>query len=193
MYGRWKDWDGEALAEPPLFYHDIDEATADILGKISEEVVETSRRLMAQYPQADLSQVIPMYEWDLCCYGNDIKDKTNLLTALRTNSGYTEITHPMIRTDDGRYVPDFNHRFLTEDVPYGLVVVRSIAEIAGMPTPHIDAVLTWCQEKMGKEYLVGSRLTGKDLTDTRCAQRYGFTTTDGILGYESTLAAVLAQ
>ena len=193
MYGRWKDWDGKALDRPPLFYHDIDEATAELLGKISEEVVGTSQRIMAQYPQADLSQVIPMYDWDMCCYGNDIKDKTNLMTALRTNSGYEGITHPMIQTEDGRYVPDFNHRFLTEDVPFGLVVVRSIAEVAGAPTPCIDTVLSWCQEKMGKEYLVGSRLTGKDLAGTRCAQRYGFTTTGDILGYDSTRATALGR
>jgi len=188
MYGRWKDWDGEALEHPPLFYHGVDEATAELLGKVSEEVVETGKRIMAKYPQADLSQVIPMYDWDICCYGECIKDKTNLLTALRTNSSYEGITHPMVRIEDGRYVPDFNHRFLTEDVPFGLVVIRSIAEIAGVPTPYIDAVLRWCQEKMGKEYLVGSRLNGKDLASTRCAQRYGFTTMSEILGYEALVA-----
>jgi hypothetical protein len=185
MYGRWKDWDGKALEQPPLFYHEIDEATADLLGKISEEVVATSRRIMAEYPEVDLSQVIPMYDWDMCCYGNDIKDKTNLMTALRTNSGYKGITHPMIQTEDGRYLPDFNHRFLTEDVPFGLVVIRSIAEIAGVRTPCMDAVLSWCQEKLGKEYLVGLKLTGKDLAETRCAHRYGFTTMEEVLGFDS--------
>jgi hypothetical protein len=49
-------------------------------------------------------------------------------------------------------------------------------------------VLTWCQEKMGKKYLVGSRLKGKDLASTRCAQRYGFTTMSEILGYETLVA-----
>jgi len=185
MYGRWKDWDGEALDQPPLFYQGIDEATAELLDKISAEVVEMSKRIMAEYPRVDLSQVIPMYDWDMSCYGEYIQDKTNLMTALRTNSSYEGITHPMIRTEDGKYAPDFNHRFLTEDVPFGLVVIRSIAEIANVPTPCIDTVLTWCQEKMGKEYLVGSRLIGKDLARTRCAQRYGFTTMSEILGYEA--------
>ncbi len=182
MYGRWKDWDGKALDHPPLFYQDIDEETATLLGKISEEVVATSKRIMSQYPRVDLSQVIPMYDWDIGCYGKDIKDKTNLMTALRTNSGYEGITHPMIQTENGKYVPDFNHRFLAEDIPFGLVVIRGIAEIAGAPTPCIDAVLSWCQDKLGKEYLVGSSLTGKDLAATRCPQRYGFTTIPDILG-----------
>jgi len=182
MYARWKDWDGKALERPPLFYQGVDEVAADLLGKVSQEVVEISERIMAEYPHVDLSQVIPMYEWDISYYGHDISDKTNLMTAMRTNATYQGITHPMIKTEDGRYVPDFNHRFLTEDIPYGLVVIRSIAEIAGVPTPYLDEVLLWCQKKLGKEYLVGSKLTGKDLADTRCAQRYGFTTMDDILG-----------
>lgn len=190
MYGRWKDWDGQPLAHPPLFYQGIDEETTELLSQISDEVVAMSRRIMAQYPEVDLSQIIPMYDWDLACYGNDIKDKTNLMTALRTNSGYEGITHPMIRTEQGQYLPDFNHRFLAEDVPFGLVVIRGIAEIAGAPTPCLDKVLAWCQDKLGKEYLVGSRLIGKDVATTRCPQRYGFTTMVDLLGPELVQVAV---
>ncbi len=182
MYGRWKDWDGKALHCPPLFYQDINEETAELLAQISFEVVTTSKLIMEKHPGVDLSQVIPMYEWDIACYGNDIRDKTNLMTALRTNSGYEGITHPMSQTEDGQYMPDFSHRFLAEDVPFGLVVIRGIAEIAGAPTPGIDKVLSWSQRKMGKEYLVGSSLSGKDLATTRCPQRYGFRTISDLLG-----------
>ncbi len=181
LFGRWHDWDGQALDRPPLFYQGIDEKTAALLGQISDEVVATAKNIMAADPEADLSQVIPMYDWDIGCYGGDIADPTNLMTALRTNSGYAGIEHPMIRTADGKYLPDFNQRFLTEDVPFGLAVVRGIAEIARSPTPGIDAVLSWCQERMGKEYLVGSHLTGKDLDETRCPQRYGLTDLQDLL------------
>lgn len=104
-----------------------------------------------------------------------------LMTALRTNPGYEGFTHPMIQLENGHYIPDFNQRYLTEDVPYGLAVIRGIAEIAGMPTPYIDTVLSWCQEKMGRVYLEGTHFAGKDLATTRCPQRYGFTTLDDIL------------
>jgi NAD/NADP octopine/nopaline dehydrogenase, alpha-helical domain len=184
MYARWKDWNGQPLDSPPLFYQGIDEVTAELLTNISEEVVQISKCIMAEHPGVDLSQVIPMYEWDISYYGRNISDKTNLMTAMRTNAIYQGITHPMVETMDGKYVPGFNHRFLTEDIPFGLVVIRSIAEIAGVPTPHMDEVLRWSQEKLGKEYLVGSRLMGKNLAETRCAQKYGFTTMDDILGYE---------
>lgn len=88
----------------------------------------------------------------------------------------------MKETTDGLFVPDFHHRYLTEDVPYGLVVIRGIAEIVCVETPAIDRVLLWTQEKVGKEYLVGSKLQGKDVPSTRAPQSYGLTTLDGILG-----------
>ena len=178
MFGRWKDWDGRPMSEPPLFYEGMDAATADLVEGISEEILATSRQIMADHPEVDLSQVIPVYDWDIGCYGNIIRDKTNFLTVSRTNAGYAGIRHPMVHVSDGGYVPDFQHRFLAEDVPYGLVVVRGVAELAGVPTPNLDRVLCWSQSKMGKEYLVGKRLIGRDLAETRSPQRYGFTMDD---------------
>jgi len=181
MYGRWKDWDGKPLDHEPLFFQGVDEYTAALLEKISDEVVAISRRVMAEYPEVDLSQVIPMYKWDIAHYSDQIADKTNLMTALRTNALYQGRAHPMVQTGNGQYIPDFNHRFLLEDIPC-LAVIRGIAEIAGVETPNLDTVLLWGQEKLNKEYLVGSKLIGKDLATTRCPQRYGITTIEGLLG-----------
>ena len=64
---------------------------------------------------------------------------------------------------------------MTEDIPYGLVVIRGIAEIVGVETPNIDKVLLWSQEKMGKEYLVNSKIQGKDVEKSRAPQRNGLT------------------
>ncbi|KAL9972125.1 hypothetical protein ACROYT_G018376 [Oculina patagonica] len=79
----------------------------------------------------------------------------------------------MKETADHLFVPDFAHRYLTEDAPYGLVVIRGVAEIVQVATPTIDRVLLWAQEKIGKEYLVRSKLQGKDAPSTRAPQRYG--------------------
>lgn len=181
MYGRWKDWNGSPLEQPPLFYHGIDESTSELVDKISDEVLKISYSIAIEFPNVDLSHVIPLYEWDIIHYGNYIKDRTNLMTTTTTNSRYEGITHPMLETIDGKYMPNFNQRFLTEDVPFGLVVIRGIAELTGVQTPYMDTVLSWCQNKMEKEYLVGSRLVGKDLATTRCPQRYGFKTLADIL------------
>ena len=126
-------------------------------------------------------QVVHIYEWYMRCYPEDISDKTNLYTAIQTNAAYQGLKHPVKKTDDGKFLPDFTYRYMTEDIPYGLVVIRGIAEIVGVKTPNIDKILTWSQEKMGKEYLVNSKLQGKDVFTSRAPQRYGFTTLESIL------------
>lgn len=39
-------------------------------------------------------------------------------------------------------------------------------------------VILWCQEMLGKEYLVDGKVRGKDVNSTRSPQRYGFTDLD---------------
>ncbi len=186
MYSRWKEWDGAALESPPLFYEALDEQGAALLWAVNGELRATAQRIMAEHPAADLSQVIPAYDWEIACYGPVIEDKTNLMTAVRTNSGYAGIPHPMIELGPGRFMPDFGHRFLAEDVPYGLAVLRGIAQIAGVPTPSIDQVLTWGQRQLAREYLTGSGLVGRDVSSTRSPQRYGYTTLPEVLGDQRT-------
>ena len=128
-----------------------------------------------------LTQVAHIHLWLVRRHFHDISDTSTLYKAIQTNAAFQGIKHPVKTTEDGRYVPDFTHRYLTEDVPYGLVVIRGIAEIVGVQTPNIDKVLTWCQEKMGKEYLVNSKLQGKDVAASRAPQRYEFTSLESIL------------
>lgn len=190
MYSRWKDWDGKALDHLPLFYEAIDKQAVDLIRKINDEILAIARHIMAARPDVDLSQVISQYEWEITCYGTRIGDPTNLMTVLRTNPGYAGITHPMVESEPGRYAPDFRHRFLSEDVPFGLVVLRGVAEIAGMPTPCINSVIAWSQQQLRKQYLVGASLIGSDLLSTRCPQRYGLSRIDDLWGTEFSGTAI---
>ena len=90
-----------------------------------------------------LLQVVHIHLWLVRRYSHDISNKSTLYKAIMTNAAYQGIKHPVKTTEDGKFVPDFTHRYMTEDVPYGLVVIRGIAEIVGVKTPNIDKVLTW--------------------------------------------------
>lgn len=50
-----------------------------------------------------------------------------------------------------------DHRYLSEDLPFGLVPMKGVADLLGVPeTPWFDRVITWGQELIGKV----SRLSG---------------------------------
>jgi len=181
MYGAWRDWDGRPIGEPPPFYGSVDTATANLMTAMSDEVLAISDAITAQHPEQDLSAVIPMLRWDQLAYAGQISDPSSQLTALRTNRAYATITHPMRRHEAGGWTPDFSSRFLTEDVPFGLVPIRGIAQLAGVQTPHIDRVLRWSERQMEKQYLQGEALTGRDIATTSCPQRYGHRALEEIL------------
>jgi NAD/NADP octopine/nopaline dehydrogenase-like protein len=184
MYSRWKDWNGAPLDHEPLFYEAVDERAAGLISEIGQEIIAIARHIMMMHPDVDLSGIIPKYDWYIKSYGPGIADKSTLMTAIRTNSSYRGIRHPMIEATPGKFIPDFHYRFLAEDVPFGLVVSRGIGEIVGVPTPTIDLIVRWSQEWLGKTYLTPHGLTGPDLAATRSPQRYGFATLNGLLGLE---------
>lgn len=179
MYGRWRKWDGGALKESPLFYQGVDDEQAGLLSKVSDEVVGTAKEIQNRRNDLDMSEVIHIFDWFKIYYCNQITDKSSLKTCMVTNQAYNGLVHPMKKTEDGM-VPDFSYRYIAEDIPFGLVVMKGIAECVGVKTPTIDTVITWGQQKLGKEYLVGSELKGKDVNLTRAPQAFGYRTLDDL-------------
>lgn len=123
-----------------------------------------------------MSGVIPIYQWMTQSYPTQVEDKGTLASCFRTNQAYRGITAPMREVRPGEYTIDFTHRFLSEDVPFGLVVTKAIAEIVGISTPTLDEVIAWAQEKLGKQYLIGARLIGSEVPELRIPQNNGIRT-----------------
>lgn len=174
MYGQWSSFDGTPLKEKPLFYQGVDEKQANLLSGVSDECIAIGKAIEKQIPGTDMSEVIHIFDWYLAYYADQITDKTNLMTAMQTNKAYDGLLHPMKEVENGQFVPDFNYRYTAEDVPFGLVVMKGIGELAGVATPVMDEIITWAQGKLQQEYMVGSKLSGKDVSKTRAPQRFGF-------------------
>ena len=124
---------------------------------MSDEIQSLRSTLSRYYPSLDLSAVRPLGEWLQRSYRASIADSSTLQSSFATNSSYAGLLAPMQKTDDG-FIPDFQARYLSEDVPYNLLVTRGIAELAGVSTPLIDQVIYWAQTRLGKEYLVSGKI-----------------------------------
>lgn len=181
IYARWKDWDGKPVAEKPLFYQGLDEFGAGCLTKVSAENIQIARTIEKQKKELKQTNVLELLDWYKKDYKDQISDFASIYTAMRTNTAYHGLVHPMKDAGSGKWVPDFQNRYLTEDIPFSLVVTKGLAEMAGVATPEIDRVLAWCQEKLGKQYVVGSELKGKDVPSSRAPQAYGFKTLDDLV------------
>ena len=96
----------------------------------------------------------------------------SLRSTIATNAAYRGI-RALMRPVEGGLALDTKSRFFAEDVPHGLVLVKGIALLAGVPTPTCDRVLGWCQAVMGKNYLAGDRLAGRDVGESAAPQAFG--------------------
>ncbi|MGA2465055.1 MAG: NAD/NADP octopine/nopaline dehydrogenase family protein [Thermodesulfobacteriota bacterium] len=71
-------------------------------------------------------------EW----YGHEGAKGETLYEVLSTNPVYVKDNAPST----------LHHRFLLEDVPYGMVPVESLGRLAGIPTPVTSAIITLASE-----------------------------------------------
>jgi hypothetical protein len=174
MYGVLKHYRGEVWseAEIPLFYQGVTEETARVLEDLSSEIVRMAARLAREFP-VDLEQVLTVGQWLVRAYARHIEDRSTLVRAFRTNRSYSGLKLPVKKTTDG-YIPDFESRYLTEDIPFGLLFSRAVAEMIDSPTPRINEVITACSGWINKHYLdQRGKLAGPDLKEARIPQHYG--------------------
>jgi hypothetical protein len=79
----------------------------------------------------------------------------------------------MLEVEPGKYTPNFGYRYLTEDVPYGLVITKAIAQLARIGTPAIDTVLKWAQRKLRASYIVRGEFNASAAAGLPIPQNYG--------------------
>ena len=174
MHGLFHDWDGRPFGEDevPLFYEGVDEETAALLQAMSDEVQAVRAGLLARVLGLTLDGVLPLHQWLIRSYGDAIEDPSTLLSSFRTNRAYAGLRAPVDLAEENAYVPWFQYRYLAEDVPAGLLATRGLAELAAVPTPTLDRVIRWAQDRLGKEYLRAGRVRGRDVGETRAPQRF---------------------
>lgn len=177
MYGLFAGWDGSQLraSEVPFFYHGLSEEGAQTLGDMSDEIQLIRARLESAL---DLSTVRTLITWLLRSYGDAISDQSSLWRAFTSNRAYDGLKAPMREVEPGKFVPDFQARYLTEDVPFGLVVSRAIADLSGVETPTMDKVIAWAGDRLGKDYL------GQDFEEARVPQKYGLYNIEALIALE---------
>ena len=176
MYSLFAGWDGVPFSadEVPLFYHGLSEQGAQTLAGLSDDVQAIRARLE---PALDLSAVRRLQAWLLHSYGDAIVDPSSLQSGFVTNRAYAGLKAPVKEVSPGQFVPDFHARYLAEDVPFGLVVSRAIAGLAGVETPMIDEVIAWAGARLGKDYL------GRDGGEARIPQKYGLGNLEALIAF----------
>ncbi len=180
MYSLFRDWSGEPLAQAPLFYQGLSDDGARVLQALSDELVGVARGIHARVPDYWMSSTVSLHTGIRIGYDGQIADSSTLRNTIVTNRAYQGVRTPMLAVPGG-LAPNFGSRFFIEDIPHGMAILKGVAEIVGIQTPTTDSVMQWCQQKMGREYLVRGRLGGRDVSETAAPQVFGITTPEKLV------------
>lgn len=154
MRVMFKDWTPEKVYPqiPYMYNTDWDDESSQCWVDCDSEL----RHIMAKLPM-NLDEVPSILEYYGCA---DIKALTNKMQSIvpfKTVQAHMNETH-------GGYKVDASVRYFTEDIPYGLLLIKAFAELTETPTPAIDDVINWAQNIMGKRYIHNGRLIEEIIT-----------------------------
>jgi opine dehydrogenase len=134
------NWSRVEAGEPFRFYREgLTTAAVRLL-----EQVDLERRSVAQ---ALGFQAPSLLELLLRFYADQGMAGSRLGEALRSFPPFAETLGPR----------SIEHRYLTDDVPFGLVPLQALAQLSGVATPAIAAIIRVLSDLSGTDFLVNGR------------------------------------
>jgi len=131
LYGMWHDWhEGVVYKKCSLFYEEWDDFSSNILIKCDKEFFLLLKALNID---KNISTILDYY---------DSNNSNTLSEKLHNIKAFKGIKAPMLRVEGG-FVPDFDSRYFTEDFPFGLSIIRELAQKYKIKTPYMDKIYNW--------------------------------------------------
>ena len=132
LFTMWKDYRiGMTYDNCPLFYHDWTDDASDTLLAMDREFMSLLQQLNIK--PGVIPSLLEYYE---------VTDVKSLTAKIKSIDAFKDIASPMKKTATG-WIPDFGNRYFTEDFPYGLRIIKEIAEKHNVCTPIISKVYNW--------------------------------------------------
>jgi len=156
MHGLFKEYGGEwdNMEAIPIFYADFSELSAGILRGLDTDYSLIRNAIKMQFPKKKFTYMMDYIEQDNM---TNIQNNKSYLDTF-SNSSILALIKPPVVKKHGKWVLNMKHRFLTDDVLYGLCIAKSIAEMLEINTYHIDNTLTWAQGMMGEKIISNHKL-----------------------------------
>ena len=129
-----------------------------------------------------LDSVIPIDQRICNQYGDSVLDKSCLRTIFATNRGYNNFKVPCKKIGE-KYLVNVEARIFTEDIPFGLCILKDLSEMLEISVPNITRAIEWHQKLMNKEYLLDGMINEAEIENTGIPRRFGFKNIEDFIAY----------
>lgn len=140
-------WIESRAAEFKYYYDGISKSIAQFLEKIDRERISVAAALGYE--------IDSVKEWLQVTYH---VEGISLYDCIRNNTSYRSIDAPKT----------INHRYLEEDIPYGLVPLENAAKLIGIEVPNVTLIIDLASAIREKDYRLLGRHIDKEELDEIC-------------------------
>ncbi len=171
----------ENKEDVPWFYRDYDESSAQLLSKLDADYELIRNKIKSMYPEKDYRYMLDYLALERFSYQSQ---NTDIRESFVTSQTLVSIGTPIVQNEDGLWEVDRNHRFFLDDIYYGNMIAKWMAEQLGLATPTIDEILQWAQMVRNEKFIDEDNhliLDSDDLADPfKCGVPtvYGFNSID---------------
>lgn len=130
--------DNGRYKECPYFYAGWTDESSELYVAADKEMQKVFAACSPKAAECD-------YESVLSHYG--VMTAQELTQKIRSIESFKPILAPWKQCDDGTWIPDYDSRYFTEDIPFGTQVIQAYARREGISTPVIDKMILTVQVK----------------------------------------------
>ncbi len=186
LYGMYLQSGGlwEKYEDVPLFYKDFDDVSADIMQKLDADYTKIREAIKARFPENSFKYMLDYLELERFSYNSVNNDIKNSFTSSETLG---QIPTPVIQDESGGWIYNKHHRFFVDDLYYGLVIAKWIAEEFSIETNTIDQIIYWAQDVVEENLLANGKLNRESFNNGTSFKygipsQYGFNKIKDIIG-----------
>lgn len=146
VHGRtWKKRE-----DVPWFYRDYDDVSAQLLADLDADYSCIRNAIKKLHPEKDFSYMLDYLALERFSYQSH---NTDVKESFVNSQTLVSIQTPVVQNKDGLWEVDRNHRFFLDDIYYGNMIAKWMAEQLDIKTPTIDDILQWAQKVLGEPFL----------------------------------------
>ena len=181
LYELFKDYikDEKLYDRNPFFYEEWGDEASSILLKLDDELEKIYKSLNENddFDESDFEKIRIRF---------NTENPEGITEQIRNAPGFQGIDSPMIKYKEG-YIPNVNSRYFTEDIQFGLCIIKSFAELCNVDTPIVDKIITWAQNLLNKEYIKDGKIIGVDVDELVIPQSKGIKNKQQLINYYKSL------
>lgn len=162
---------GYLFPEQIYYYQTWTDEMSEVICKFSDEMMAVCEAL-----PIDLSEVQSIQEYYESATPHGLTEKFHSIPS------FYPLTLPMVE-EEGGYRPDFSSRFFTEDIPFGVCIIKALSQLVNIDTPVIDTILDWYADQTGFRYFEKNGDYGKDIGQTAIPQLFGIKSAEDLAAF----------